>query len=86
MDNYACTSDVGEWCFYCEKGNDIAVIGLREATGIEKFGMPLKRLWAKPIDELVDGGCSPTFPFNKLTPAWRQGLVNNYGPSRDSGG
>lgn len=26
MDDYACASDVGEWCIYCEKGNDVAII------------------------------------------------------------
>jgi hypothetical protein len=79
VDTYACASDVGEWCIYCEKNNDVAVIGLRDVGGIGKFEMPLKRLWAKPIGELIDGGRSSAFPFNKLVPAWRQGLVQNYG-------
>lgn len=79
VDRYACASDVGEWCIYCEKSNDVAVIGLRGIDGIGRFEKPLKRLWAKPIDELIDGGCSPVFPFDQLVPAWRQRLVKNYG-------
>jgi hypothetical protein len=79
VDRYACASDVGDWCIYCEKSNDVAVIGLRDIGGIGKFETPLKRLWAKPINELIDGGVSPAFPFDQLVPAWRQGLVQNYG-------
>ncbi|WP_306715869.1 hypothetical protein [Burkholderia dolosa] len=79
VDRYACASDVGEWCIYCEKSNDVAVIGLRDIGGIGRFETPLKRLWAKPIDELINGGGSRVFPFDQLVPAWRQGLVQNYG-------
>ena len=78
MDNYVCSSDVGEWGIYCEKGNDVAVIGLHEAGNIKKFEMPLTRLLAKPIGELIDEGSSSVFPFNKLVPAWRHGLAQNY--------
>ncbi|MGF6604818.1 hypothetical protein P3T23_009574 [Paraburkholderia sp. GAS448] len=78
VDRYACASDVGEWCIYCEKSNDIAVVGLRSADGIKKFEAPLQHLWARPIEDLMDGGCSPLFPFDHLVPAWREGLVSNY--------
>jgi hypothetical protein len=79
VDRYVCASDVGDWCIYCEKSNDVAVIGLRDIGGIGKFETPLKRLWAKPINELIDGGSFPVFPFDQLVPAWRQRLVQNYG-------
>ncbi|MEN6586585.1 MAG: hypothetical protein ABFE02_11155 [Sulfuricella sp.] len=79
VDRYARASDVGEWCIYCEKANDVAVIGFRGIGGVEKFEKPLKRLWARPIEELVDGGHTPVFPFNNLTPTWRKGLVQHYG-------
>jgi hypothetical protein len=79
VDRYACASDGGEWCIYCEKGNDVAVIGIRDSGGIEKFETPLRQLWAKPIEDLVDGGAAPLFPFDQLVPAWRKGLLDNYG-------
>src|SRR5207253_2039091 len=85
VDRYACASDVGEWCIYCEKTNDVAVIGLRDGGGIETFETPLKQLWAKPIVELIDGGDSPQFPFDHLVPAWRKGLVDNYGRGTHDG-
>lgn len=80
MDNYGCMSDIGEWCIYCEKANDIALIALRETTIDEnKFEIPLQHLCAKPIEQLISGGDSPLFPFDHLVPAWRKGLIDNYG-------
>lgn len=79
VDRYAITSDSGEWYIYCEKSNDIAVIGLCDAHSIEKFETALAELWAKPIEELLSEGSSPQFPFNNLVSTWREGLVKNYG-------
>jgi hypothetical protein len=80
MDNYGCMSDIGEWCIYCEKANDIALIALRETTIDEdKFEIPLRHLCAKPIEQLISGGDSPLFPFDHLVPAWRKRLIDNYG-------
>lgn len=79
VDRYACASDAGAWCIYCEKSNDVAVIALRNDADYERFREPLDQLWAKPIEELVDGGSSPLFPFDHLVPEWRTGLLGNYG-------
>jgi hypothetical protein len=79
VDRYACASDKGEWCIYCEKGSDVAVIALRTDYDRDRFSGPLSQLWAKPIEDLIDGGASPLFPFDHLTLEWRQGLVANYG-------
>lgn len=79
MDKYICMSDIGDWCFYCEKSNDIAVMALREVEYVSRFQRPLSSLLAKPIEELLDGGRSPLFPFDHLVPAWRKVLLENYG-------
>jgi len=79
VDRYVCASDVGEWCIYCEKSNDVAVIGLREPDGRRKFELPLEHLAAKPIEDLIEGGRSPLFPFDRLVSDWREGLVDHYG-------
>ncbi len=79
VDRYACASDVGAWCIYCEKSNDVAVIALRNDADYKRFRDALDRLWAKPIEELVDGGGAPLFPFDHLVPKWRKGLLDNYG-------
>jgi hypothetical protein len=79
VDRFACASNIGEWCIYSEKGNDVAVIGLRDAGGGKKFERPLSLMNAKPIEDLVEGGKLPTFPFDKLTQTWRNGLLENFG-------
>jgi hypothetical protein len=75
MGTYACASDVGEWCIYCERDNDIAIIGLRDNDGVAKFKAPLEELSAGSIEALEASGF---FPFNKLIPTWRKGLIENY--------
>lgn len=77
VDRYGCASDIGEWCIYCEQENDVALIGLR-STNIEQFLLPLERLFAKPIETLVENHSSPP-PFNMLTCEWRTGLLKHYG-------
>lgn len=79
VDRYACASDAGAWSLYCEKSNDVAVIALRDDADYQRFRGPLDQLWARPIEELVDGGSSPLFPFDHLVPEWRKELLDNYG-------
>lgn len=79
VDRYIAISDVGTWCIYCEKENDIAVIGLRDGCEAEAFDDPLRQLGARPIEELIEGGCAPLFPYDHLVPVWRRELVANYG-------
>lgn len=79
VDRYACASDAGQWCMYCEKDNDIAIIGLHTSTDIEKFKNPLDCLRAKTIKNLVADGKKSPYPFGDLAPVWREGLLNNYG-------
>ena len=86
VDRYACSSNIGEWCIYCEKDNDVAVIGLRKAAGIEKFKEPFRYLHASPITDLISKGSSSLYPFSHLIPAWREGLLKNYGIAGGSDG
>jgi hypothetical protein len=78
MDDYACASDVGEWCMYCEKGNDVAVVGLRSRNGSDRFHAELDQLRAEPIGKLLAEGQSAPFPYSRLTRTWRDGLLANY--------
>lgn len=78
MDRYGCASDIGEWCIYCEKENDIAVIGFHRKDGLLKYRMPIDRLRAKNIAVACDR-LNDMFPFNQLTPGWLTGLTENYG-------
>lgn len=76
-ERYVLASDVGEWCIYCEKSNDIAVIGFSNQQFTSKHTAAMQLLWAKPIKDLLLRE-QTLFPFSGLTPAWRQGLLTNY--------
>ncbi|MDR5734769.1 hypothetical protein QCE47_20875 [Caballeronia sp. LZ025] len=78
VDRYACSSDVGAWCIYCEKSNDVAVIALRLDTDLSIFTESMRLLDAQPIRDLLDGSQSNRFPFNRMVGEWRQGLSESY--------
>ena len=88
MHRYGCASDVGDWCIYCEKMNDLAVIAFRGHQGIQKFTGPLKSLRAHSIDEFLGMGPSAPLPFRQLVETWRIGLSQNYssGPAGSEAG
>lgn len=85
MDRYGCTSDVARWCIYCEKGNDVAVLGFENATDVTKFSSPVKKLGAEPLQVLLRGGAAELFPFSRLIPEWESNLLINYGVSSEEG-
>lgn len=77
VDRYVCSSDIGEWCIYCEKANDIAVICFKNFNDVVKFESPLVKLCARPIEDLLVGATSLP-PFNDMVLEWRNGLLKNY--------
>lgn len=78
VDRYVCASDVGEWCIYCEKENDVAVIAFRSESGPNKFAAALQALQATSIRFASQTPREGAFRFDKLTPAWRSSLVAQY--------
>jgi hypothetical protein len=83
MDRYVCASDVGTWCIYCEKENDVAVFAVREgfprAICLQVEGL-LKAISIRQAGSPSDLG---TFDFAKLVPHWRTALISEYVPSDD---
>jgi hypothetical protein len=79
MDRYGCASDKGEWCLYCERNNDVALISFRGPDAARKYHSPLKILRAEPIESLLRVPELQVVPFISLTPGWRSGLKENYG-------
>jgi hypothetical protein len=77
MDRYACISDVGRWCIYCEKENDIAVIALRGEMELNDFRQPLQELGSLSLNAINEDVSCP-FPFNSLLPAWRASLGRTF--------
>jgi hypothetical protein len=77
MEVFGCTSDVGSWCIYCEKGTEIAVIAVRDGSPtvihvITKFGaLPLRKAIEKPTSY----GLTP----RALSPELRAKYLREYG-------
>jgi len=78
MDRYGGASSQGGWCIYCEKGNDIAVIAMRQPGDVKKYAECLRHLHAERITTLLNAGEAASFPFNQLVEPWRRSLSWNY--------
>jgi hypothetical protein len=78
MDRYGSASDRGGWSIYCEKGNDVAAIALRQPDDTEKYVEYLKQLHAEPIAMLLKAGSAAPIPFGQLIEPWRSGLTQHY--------
>jgi hypothetical protein len=78
MNRYGCTSDVGKWCIYCERANEIAVIALQSASDLATFERALAILNAGFLESLSGPGKNGIFPFNELTREWHDGLTGNF--------
>ncbi|WP_125461499.1 MULTISPECIES: hypothetical protein [unclassified Rhizobium] len=74
MGTYAIISNSDAWCVYCERHNEIAVIGLDQNL-IANDRDQLQRFSAQPIELKIRSG---TFPFDRLTHAWQEKLLQNY--------
>ena len=53
MDRYGIVSDVDHWSVYCERINEIAVMGLRERWVYDAVKPVLLQLNAAPISQAV---------------------------------
>ncbi|WP_309853863.1 hypothetical protein [Caballeronia sp. LZ003] len=83
VDRYACSSEKGAWCIYCEKSNEVAVLSLRNSADLTKYERALQQLDSRPVSDLLGAGYSDRFPFNRLVSEWRDGLVRHYGKDKD---
>ena len=82
---FGCISDVGDWCIYCEKRNEIAVIALRSADGPRRYETALAGLNALPIEQALATRLSYGFSERALSPDWRDAYIGNYGARSNSG-
>jgi hypothetical protein len=83
MDRYVCASDQGSWCIYCEKENDLAVVGTaREISAAA--GRTLAKLGAYPASALAVDKPPLPFPLSDLRPEWKAALLKNYNASSSS--
>jgi hypothetical protein len=78
VDRFGCISDVGQWCIYCERRNEIAVIAVRESRAVEKCGAAIAQFKAMPIDQAIALPLSYGFSERALSAEWRTELLKQY--------
>ena len=75
---FGCASDLGQWCIYCEKRSEIAVIAVRGDRAEKMQALAATRFKALPIRQAVSPPLSYGFSERALTPEWRAELVEQY--------
>jgi hypothetical protein len=79
MDRYVCTSDKTNWCIYCEKENDIAVLAVRHTLSTSFIQKLRNLLNAESITAIRDSKAGRPFDFDTLVPSWQSALMAEYG-------
>lgn len=77
-DRYIFASDVGDWCIYCERQEDLAVLAIRRGHDVNKLSGAISKLYAKPLEASYRTSRVNEFRFEELLPAWRSALLKNY--------
>jgi hypothetical protein len=77
-DRYTFASDVGTWCIYCERQEDMGILAIRDAHAVHRFSNVIDKLHAKPIKALSRGSKIGELKFEKLLPVWRSALSKHY--------
>lgn len=77
VDVFLASSEKGEWCIYCERENDVAVLALN-GTDIDCRNLIADVLQAIPSKQLYERVADQSFPFNLMTASWREKLSENY--------
>lgn len=80
MDRFACVSEIAEWCIYCEKGNEIAVIAVRKDVPVERYLSVIVQLKAMQIEKAL--ALPLSFGFSGLSAQWRGELLREYATRR----
>lgn len=81
MDRYGCMSDVGKWCIYCERNNEIAVIAIRQG-GVSVSALE-KHLHALPIERAIEKPASYGLSAGGLPLDWLNRLLKEYATKGD---
>jgi hypothetical protein len=75
-EDYGCASDVGQWCIYCERQSEVAVIAIKSIEMMKMCHVPLRLLGASPAERLWKP--EPVRPVSKAGEAWRESLAAIY--------
>lgn len=79
MDHYGCASDIGSWCIYCERSNEIAVIAIRNEDDLVQLRPALELLQALPIRQAIERPSSYGLSVRGMSANTRAKLIQEYG-------
>lgn len=82
VDRFGCTSDLNQWCIYCERAQEIGVMGLRGNHSLTNYSAVIAELGALPIKEAIARPLSHGFSATALSAVWREELLRHYSVSR----
>lgn len=78
IDRFGCTSDVSQWCIYCERGNEIAVIAIRQGISVKHYMSQIAQFKAMRIDEAIRHPLAYGFSARALSAPWRSEFIREY--------
>jgi hypothetical protein len=79
VDRFGCTSDVGQWCIYFERRNEIAIIAFQEQNALAKYASVIAQLGALTLNRAIEKPPSYAFTPNGVAWKWRDELLKVYG-------
>lgn len=78
IERFGCTSEVSEWCMYCERASEIAVIAVRRGVSPERYLPVLAPFKAARLADAVKQPLAYGFSSQALSEAWRSELLIEY--------
>jgi hypothetical protein len=78
MDRFSCASDTGQWCFYCEKDSEMAVVAMKESGPKNGFESVIQQFGALTIDQAIAKPLAHVFSQNHMLPEWRVKITKAY--------
>ena len=78
MGRFACASDTGDWCMYCERSNEIGVIAVRRFAAAERYKRSFEAFQAVPLAAAISAPLSYGFSSEALSAVWRKTLLEEY--------
>ncbi|HEX7079783.1 MAG TPA: hypothetical protein VF329_02070 [Gammaproteobacteria bacterium] len=77
-----CSSEVCEWCIYCERSNDMAVLAIRRGVSTERYIPVIAQFKAVRLAEALKQPLAYGFSPQALSEAWRRKLLVEYASRR----
>ncbi|HNP34892.1 MAG TPA: hypothetical protein PKK10_03470 [Woeseiaceae bacterium] len=78
IDRFGCSSEASEWCMYCERSSEIAIIAFRCDVSLERYVPVIKSFKAVHIAEALKQQLAYGFSSQALAAAWRSELLAEY--------